>query len=176
MSSNREIINWMKSELEQFIPDPAVQIQTYRVETNRLEQDNRWKFRLGLYAAGDNVDSTVPGMTPRGGVRLEGGFPDSTVQRYNIDISGYVAERRDDGEEVELEMEEISYRIERWTRKISNEVYSRSDGRLLLLIYASSTLPIRQTKYSTKTVTLIGLRNLLREPGVFDNSFDGTFQ
>ena len=70
-----------------------VLVETYRLDSQVMENTNMKGIRIAIYDGGDSVASAIPGYAQQRGDRVQWGAPYATEQTIIFDIAFFIGER-----------------------------------------------------------------------------------
>jgi hypothetical protein len=163
---SRIIVNNITSSLKAYINDPKVIYEKFRVEPIQLEI--RADIPLARIAIYEDTESTVEPVRAYKSNMGE--------QTYLVDVSVVRAYQGDKANRGELIALDICDMIKDWLN--ATNFSNITIGYLYALEYTNSSRFTRNEKYTTRTMTLIGKRDLFKDQTpayTFDSTFDKTF-
>ena len=128
-------------------------VETYRLDSQEMEQTNRYGARVAIYDGGDNVSASIPGMAQFRGDRVQWGFPTTTVQIIRVDLAFHIAERGQDGWN-EMELVGLKDCVFDWVKEYGQDCITETDGGISAFVWGSSNGTTRLRKYAYTTLTL----------------------
>jgi hypothetical protein len=129
-----------------------VLVETYRLDSQVMENTNMKGIRIAIYDGGDSVASAIPGYAQQRGDRVQWGVPYATIQTLNFDLAFFIAERDMDGWN-ELELIRLKDAVSLWIAKRGLDVSTVTGGALSTFVYGSSNGVTRLRKYAYTTIT-----------------------
>ena len=133
-------------------------VETYRLDSQEMEQTNRYGARVAIYDGGDNVSASIPGMAQFRGDRVQWGYPLSTMQVIRFDLAFHIAERGQDGWN-EMELVGLKDCVMEWVKGYGEVALSQTDGGISAFVYGSSNGVTRLRKYAYTTLTCYCIYN-----------------
>ena len=129
-----------------------VLVETYRLDSQVMENTNMKGIRIAIYDGGDSVASAIPGYAQQRGDRVQWGAPYATVQTINFDLAFFIAERDMDGWN-ELQLIDLKDAVALWIAKRGLDASTVTGGAFSTLVYGSSNGVTRLRKYAYTTLT-----------------------
>jgi hypothetical protein len=164
------IVERMTQSLRTYMNEQGVIFENYRVEPSELEErQDIPKARIALY---EDSETTLE--------RTNVVKPSMTLQNYLIDVSVVRAYRGDKANRGEFVILDLCDAIKEWVKQIN--ISELTYTAVYSIDYTSASRNLRNDKYVTKTITLVGKRDMYIDQLVipppintFDLTFDNTF-
>jgi hypothetical protein len=135
-----------------------ITVDLYEIELSKLENDNRFNVRVGFYLGQENPNGSIPGTQFRG-VRVDTGWPLSTVQVYNLQVSVRIADPSQNDEGNESAIIDVCDIINEWCNKFSARANSFTNCYISAFVWGGLNGVRRLGRISYTTATIYALRN-----------------
>lgn len=153
-SISRGIVDVIIGSLKTFVNDNRVVYEKYRVEPIQLEPRTDIPLaRIALY------EDSETAIAPVNAYRANMG-----QQTYLIDISVVRAYQGDKANRGELIALDISDMVKQWSKETDFATLTKS--HVYAFEYTASSRFLRNDKYTTRTLTFVGKRDLYRDQDV----------
>jgi hypothetical protein len=167
---SKYIVERMTASLKAYVNTSGVIYENYRVEPSELEE--RTDIPMARIALYEDAEETLE--------RNNVVKPSMTFQTYLIDVSVVRAYRGDKANRGEFVILDLCDKIKEWVKQV--DIAMLTSSTVYSINYNSASRNLRNNKYVTKTITLIGKRDLYVDQiaipvpqNTFDQTFDQTF-
>lgn len=148
MGVSRQIVELIADSLRHFIDDDDVVVEMFGQNTADIEaREDIPVARVAIYEAQEAVTENIGR-----------GRPSFSLQGYNVDVSVVRAYRGDKADEAEHFLVDQCDIIKEWLKQV--DVATLTNSAIFNMQYVSSTNPIRNDKYTTRTLILQAKRDL----------------
>ena len=148
MGVSREIVEILAQSFREFITDDDIVVESFGLNTADIEaRQDIPVARVAIYEGQEAVTE----QTGRG-------RPSFSLQNYTVDISVVRAYWGDKADEAEHFMTDQADNVKEWVKDV--DVAALTNGAIYNLAYISATSPIRNDRFTTKTLILQSKRDL----------------
>ena len=148
MGVSRQIVNILAQSLRDHISDDDIVVESFGLNTADIEtRPDIPVARVAIYEG----QEAVAEQTGRG-------RPSFSLQNYTVDISVVRAYWGDKADEAEDFMVDQADNVKEWVKGV--DVATLTNSAIYNLAYISATSPIRNNRYTTKTLVLQAKRDL----------------